>query len=399
MSSLYSQMEENKEVLCMHKQIVLEGSNNKEDKDRLLKALGGIDFVLAYFLQQNVLNQKSLSKIKKILAAKYQLQAPDLNEMDLMLNEIEQNVNNEKKLNLSSSANHDDDDDDSKAEQAVFGQMQSPINIISTYMDGRTVKMSEEDFAANPLKFSYPQIVRDCTIENNGYTVQVNIAPSNKCTLSIRGKTYDLKQFHFHTPSEHMIDSKKHDMEMHLVHANEKGELAVLGFIFSAKAKYQRPKLELTKSRAQLVLSQACIPCNDDMFKMGKIKKTDEANDFLSQFEDQYPLKKTAKAIPLKRPISFDYLFETSSKNFIKNTKTNEINIDMEIFEYDGGLTTPPYSEGVSWHVSKALHFINNEQLNKLSACWGFKNNARECQKYCGRTVSVRNSCCLRINI
>merc|ERR1712130_988636 len=104
---------------------------------------GGIDFVLAYFLQQNVLNQKSLSKIKKILAAKYQLQAPDLNEMDLMLNEIEQNVNNEKKLNLSSSANHDDDDDDSKAEQAVFGQMQSPINIISTYMDGRTVKMSE----------------------------------------------------------------------------------------------------------------------------------------------------------------------------------------------------------------------------------------------------------------
>merc|ERR1712154_703196 len=308
---------------------------------------------------------------KKILAAKYQLQAPDLNEMDLMLNEIEQNVNNEKKLNLSSSANHDDDDDDSKAEQAVFGQMQSPINIISTYMDGRTVKMSEEQFAANPLKFSYPQIVRDCTIENNGYTVQVNIAPSNKCTLSIRGKTYDLKQFHFHTPSEHMIDSKKHDMEMHLVHANEKGELAVLGFIFSAKAKYQRPKLELTKSRAQLVLSQACIPCNDDMFKMGKIKKTDEANDFLQQFEDQYPLKKTAK----------------------------EINIDMEIFEYDGGLTPPPYSEGVSWHVSKTLHFINNQQLNKLSACWGFKDNSRECQKYCGRTVSVRNSCCLRVNI
>merc|ERR1712154_212750 len=297
-------------------------------------------------------------------ASKYQVLAAKYNDM---LDEI--NIANKKQSgNLAN--------DDTKSKEVVFGQQQSPINIISTYMDGRTVKMSEEDFAANPLKFSYPQIVRDCTIENNGYTVQVNIPSSNKCLLSIRGKTYELKQFHFHTPSEHMIDSKQHDMEMHLVHATEKGELAVLGFVFSAKAKYQRPKLELTKSRAQFVLSQACIPCNDDMFKMGKIKKTDEANDFLSQFEDQYPLKKTAKEIPLKRPISFDYLFE-----------------------YDGGLTTPPYSEGVSWHVSKALHFINNEQLNKLSACWGFKNNARECQKYCGRTVSVRNSCCLRINI
>jgi len=290
--------------------------------------------------------------------------------------------------------------DDTKSKEVVFGQQQSPINIISTYMDGRTVKMSEEDFAANPLKFSYPQIVRDCTILNNGYTVQVNIPSSNKCLLSIRGKTYELKQFHFHTPSEHMIDSVQHDMEMHLVHASEKGELAVLGFIFSAKAKYQRPKLQLTKSRAQLVLSAAMNKNFDnDMFKMGKVKKTDEANDFLSQFEDQYPLKKTAKEIPLKRPISFDYLFETSSKNFIKNTKTNEINIDMEIFEYDGGLTTPPYSEGVSWHVSKALHFINNEQLNKLSACWGFANNARECQKYCGRTVQVRSCCSLHVNV
>merc|ERR1712130_1546 len=94
---------------------------------------GGIDFVLAYFLQQNVLNQKSLSKIKKILAAKYQLQAPDLNEMDLMLNEIEQNVNNEKKLNLSSSANHDDDDDDKSRASGVWSNAVSDQYYLDLY--------------------------------------------------------------------------------------------------------------------------------------------------------------------------------------------------------------------------------------------------------------------------
>merc|ERR1712233_279087 len=378
----------------------------------ILRALGGIDFVLAYFLQQNVLNQKSLGKIKKImaeiLASKYQVLAAKYNDM---LDEI--NIANKKQSgNLAN--------DDTKSKEAVFGQQQSPINIISTYMDGRTVKMSEEDFAANPLKFSYPQIVRDCTIENNGYTVQVNIAPSNKCTLSIRGKTYDLKQFHFHTPSEHMIDSKKHDMEMHLVHANEKGELAVLGFIFSAKAKYQRPKLELTQSRAHLVLSKESMVMDtenamksipdeesDDLDTDDEWDGADEAkiiklgnkrgNDFLAQFFDQLPAQKTDCDIILKKPLSFDYLFETSSKKFSKNLKTNEIDIEMDLFEYDGSLTTPPYSEGVQWLIPTNIQFMSTVQLKDLSACWNNKNNARPVQDYCKRIVQVRSKSSMQV--
>eukprot|EP01083_Nonionella_stella_P003761 10803_1 len=121
-----------------------------------------------------------------------------------------------------------------------FGQMQSPINIISTTYCGHTQIMKDEEFEANPLKFNYPQIIRDCTILNNGHTVQINIDPANKCTVSIHGKTYELKQFHFHTPSEHTMDSKQFEMEMHLVHINEDSEIAVLGFMFTTKQKYQR---------------------------------------------------------------------------------------------------------------------------------------------------------------
>jgi len=317
-----------------------------------------------------------------------------LNEMDNMLDEI-----------------------DAAAEKKPFGQEQSPINIISA-CHSTTQKMTESEAHSSNLKFNYPALVEGCTIMHNGYTVQINIPSTQKCTLAIKGKTYKLVQFHFHTPAEHAIDSKIFDMEMHLVHANEKSELAVLGFIFAVEAKYYKPKLQLTQSRAHLVLSKesmlkdtdnlkgGCIPvdesddCETDdewVQEPKKAQKNKKVNDFLKQFFDQLPSKKTSKDIPLKKPLSFDSLFETSSNTFTKNIKSNEIDLDMEMFEYDGGLTTPPYSEGVQWLVAKRIQYIGKKQLSDLSACWGNKNNARLCQKYCGRVVKLRNTSSMQV--
>jgi len=123
----------------------------------------------------------------------------------------------------------------------------------------------------------------------------------------------------------------------------------------------------------------------------------EEENDFLAQFWNELPLKKTNDDIPLNKPICFDYLFETSSNNFIKSVKTNEINIDMALFEYTGSLTTPPYTEGVQWLISKTKHFISNKQLKQLSSCWNHENNARPIQETHGRTVSLRSKTSLSI--
>ncbi len=66
-------------------------------------------------------------------------------------------------------------------------------------------------------------------IVNTGHTVQVN-SPDGS-TLTLDGKSYKLKQFHFHAPSEHRVNSIAFDMEIHFVHQAEDGSLAVVGLM------------------------------------------------------------------------------------------------------------------------------------------------------------------------
>jgi carbonic anhydrase len=53
--------------------------------------------------------------------------------------------------------------------------------------------------------------------------------------FEVKGKgTYDLLQFHFHTPSEHALNGYRTSMEAHLVHRNRAtGTLGVVGVLLS----------------------------------------------------------------------------------------------------------------------------------------------------------------------
>jgi len=55
------------------------------------------------------------------------------------------------------------------------------------------------------------------TLKKEWTTVRANI-PANAGVLTLDGTTWDLLQFHFHTPSEHSFGSLRAPMEVHFVH-------------------------------------------------------------------------------------------------------------------------------------------------------------------------------------
>ncbi|RAI40868.1 carbonic anhydrase [Rhodoplanes roseus] len=112
-------------------------------------------------------------------------------------------------------------DMDAASKVCTLGSQQSPIDIDHTI---------RAELAPLEIKWA-PQAA---TIVNNGHTIQVNAAPGS--TLSLGGDTYKLLQFHFHRPSEHTVDGQSFPMEVHFVHQNAAGGLAVVGVLMKTGA-------------------------------------------------------------------------------------------------------------------------------------------------------------------
>jgi carbonic anhydrase len=85
------------------------------------------------------------------------------------------------------------------------GKGQSPIDIISKSESG-SPNLSL-DFKTTSLKIAHHEHVDD--ILDNGHTIQVTVEEGSSFTLN--DKTYNLKQFHFHTPSEHTVEGKANE--------------------------------------------------------------------------------------------------------------------------------------------------------------------------------------------
>lgn len=98
------------------------------------------------------------------------------------------------------------------------GSQQSPIDIAGA-VGARQPR----------LKIDWPK--RPDTMTNNGHTIQLDFADG--ATLRVGDRSYALRQFHFHHPSEHLVAGKRFAMEAHFVHAAE-DELAVVGVLMVA---------------------------------------------------------------------------------------------------------------------------------------------------------------------
>ncbi|HIQ47448.1 MAG TPA: carbonic anhydrase family protein [Sulfurovum sp.] len=144
-------------------------------------------------------------------------------------------------------------------------------------------------------------------IVDNGHTVQVNMAEGSY--FEIDGIRFDLKQFHFHAPSENHIEGKEFPLEGHFVHLDKDGNIAVIAV----------------------------------MFEEG------EENKALAKFWNTMPTK----------------------AGDIKDLKLSKIANellpkDKHYYRFNGSLTTPPCTEGVRWFVFKESVTISKAQVAKF---------------------------------
>ncbi|MEQ1503220.1 MAG: carbonic anhydrase family protein [Myxococcota bacterium] len=169
----------------------------------------------------------------------------------------------------------------------------------------------------------------DATVVNNGHTIQVDVAGGN--AIELDGEHYDLAQFHLHTPSEHRLDGQSYEMELHLVHKDARGNLAVIGVFLQPGP---------------------ATPALDEVF-------------------DTMAGLKTGKKDDLPTPI--DPLALLPHR--------------QAMVRYSGSLTTPPCSEGVRWIVMTTPITVSPEQIVAFHDL--YEHNARPLQALRGRAVLV----------
>ncbi|KAH9934442.1 alpha carbonic anhydrase [Epithele typhae] len=105
---------------------------------------------------------------------------------------------------------------DAANSQCATSKVQSPIVIDDSI-----------PFATEAPKIEFKN-VEEAEFENLGSTIEV--IAEGKTTFA--GKDFTLKQFHFHTPSEHRINDEYFPLEVHMVHEAEDGAIAVLALPF-----------------------------------------------------------------------------------------------------------------------------------------------------------------------
>lgn len=202
---------------------------------------------------------------------------------------------------------------DEKYRMCADGLNQSPINITDVI-----------NAQLEPLVLD--GTAKATTFTNNGHSVEVNFTSTN--SLTVDNQKYNLKQIHFHTPSENQINGISYPMEAHLVHSNNAGDLAVLGV----------------------------------MFELG---------------EDNIVLNKLLRNMP-----------ENAGDNNILKSEILGYDIlpsNQEYYRFNGSLTTPPCTEGVKWFVLKTPVSISKSQLADFDAA--MPTNNRPIQNINSRTI------------
>ena len=195
------------------------------------------------------------------------------------------------------------------------GGRQSPIDI-----DGYGARSG-----GGPIAFSYAAPATG--VHYDGKFVHVDYGAGN--TIEVDGETYTLTGAHAHAPSEHRVGGEQFAAEMHLVHSDGDGGLAVVGQLFTlgAASPLLQPMIDEAPTHGETALSVAIDPAGYEPERGG-------------------------------------------------------------YWRYDGSTTTPPCREGVAWFVLREPRTASRYQVEHLLALGGGPSN-RPVQPLGGRAVTI----------
>ena len=194
------------------------------------------------------------------------------------------------------------------------GHRQSPVDIRSP--QAADLPAIEFDYKPSPLR-----------IVDNGHTIMITYAAGS--FIRVGGKRYELKQFHFHRPSEEKINGRAFDMVVHLVHADAEGNLAVVA----------------------VLLNQG------------------SDNPLIHELWSDFPKEKD-------KEVAYDK---------VQIDLTQLLPANRGYYTFPGSLTTPPCSENVTWFVLKQPVTISDAEIARFANL--YRNDARPTQPLNGRVI------------
>ncbi|KAK1426060.1 hypothetical protein QVD17_14728 [Tagetes erecta] len=180
------------------------------------------------------------------------------------------------------------------------GKMQSPID-----MSSRRVEMV---VSSKKLYRSYKAC--NATVRNRGHDIMLQWE-GDAGSIIINNTIYALKQAHWHSPSEHTINGKRYDMELHMVHLSVDNKIAVIAVLYN----------------------------------VGK------SNHFLSKL-----------AVNISSMIDQKGMH---GYNGILNPKEIQMS-SRRYYRYIGSLTVPPCTENVVWTISRKIRTVSKAQIKLL---------------------------------